>query len=343
MGVGFNANKVDDALDFYDNSNRFVYKENLLHVFGEVSFPWHRSSFMVGLRIETELNTGNVHTTGDSFNRNNTAVLPSVSFNWRTPWHNQSLSASFTQRVWRPFISWLNPFRTWTTENTYSEGNPYLKNYYFWIASLNYMCVKNIMFSTSFTKSYGSHTAITLPDEQGLMATTYYDVPGYRSISARAYYTKELLSFWNIAASVSYSFHHEKYVCEGMTFKSIYNMAGFSVKSIFNFSGKYGISGTLYYSLSSPFKRPNDTRGGWDNRLTVDIRKDWKDCSLSLYAYGLIPTHYNDYNFDSEVYIARYNKTNYGPGISLSFRYVFGNKQTRGIKTRDAGASSRLG
>ncbi len=49
-----------------------------------------------------------------------------------------------------------------------------------------------------------------------------------------------------------------------------------------------------------------------------------------------------DSNFDSELYIARYNKTNYGPGFILTFRYIFGNKQTRGVKTRDAGASSRF-
>ncbi len=82
--------------------------------------------------------------------------------------------------------------------------------------------------------------------------------------------------------------------------------------------------------------------GGWRNYLAVDVRKDWKHCSLSLFASGLIPMRNKDSNFDSELYIARYNKTNYGPGFILTFRYIFGNKQTRGVKTRDAGASSRF-
>lgn len=342
VGAGFNASTLDDALDFYEQSNRFIYKEKLLHTFGEISFPWHRTSFVVGLRVETEFNTGDVRTTGDSFKRNNTALLPGVSFDWKMPWHNQSLSASFTQRVWRPFISWLNPFRIWTTENSYTEGNPHLKNYYNWIFSLNYMCVKNIMFRASFFKSSGGHNSITLPDEEQRMGTKRYDVPGEYSISAGADYSKELLSFWNIDVSVGYSFNHSKYVCEGVKFKSIFSRVSFSVKSIFNFSKRYGLFGTVYYDLSSPFKGYNDTRGAWDNRLTVSARKDWKDCSLSLYA-SLIPLRNNDYNFNSDIYIAKYNKTNYGPSVSLSFRYIFGNKQTRGVKMRNAGTGSRFG
>ncbi len=151
-GAGLIASTVDDALDFHRNSNRFIYDEKLLHVYGELNFPWHRTSFVVGLRIESEFNNGEVRNTGDSFRRNNTAILPSISFDWQMPRHKQSLSASLSQRVMRPWITELNPFRIWTTENTYSEGNPYLKNHYFLIGSLNYMSVSNIIVRTSFSK-----------------------------------------------------------------------------------------------------------------------------------------------------------------------------------------------
>ncbi len=342
VGAGFSSGKKDDGLDFYENSNRFIYKENLLHAFGEIRFPWHRTGFVVGLRVETEFNSGDVRTTGDSFERNSTAILPSVSFDWQMPWHNQSLSVSVSQSVFRPAMSNLNPFRIWTSENAYSEGNPYLKNYYFLQCDLNYMCVKNIMLHAKYERSFGSRNPVTLPDEQGLMATTYHNGPGNYYIHAGASYSKELFSFWNMEASAGYRFNHAKYEVEGVPFKQIYNSGYLSVQSIFNFSKKLGFFGTIDYTLSTPFKRFNDSRGGWDNDLTVSARKDWKNCSLSLYAFGLIPSRRRDYNFDSDIYIAKYNKTNYGPTIVLSFRYVFGNKNVRTATSRDARVGSRL-
>ncbi len=343
VGVGFNAATTDKALDFYENSNRFIYKENMLHAFGEVSFPWHRTSFVVGLRVESEFNTGDVCNTGDYFKRNNTSILPSVSFDWQMPWHNQSLSASFSQRVLRPLVKELNPSGTWITENSYTEGNPHLKNHYYWIASLNYMCVKNIMFRTSFYKSFGNKTLLTLPDDNGVMATSYYDGKGEYSITASVNYSKELLPFWSFETAVGYTYDHGKYVCEGVKLRRIFSMVGFSVKSIFNFSKRYGVFGSIYYDLGSPFKDYNDSRGGWRNYLSVELRKSWNDFSVSLYAGGLIPMRNKDRNFDSDIYIAKYNKTNYSPSITLSFFYIFGNKQVRTAKARDAGVSSNVG
>ncbi len=237
VGVGFSASTSDNALDFYEQSNRFIYKENVLHAFGEMRFPWQRTSFVVGLRVETEFNTGNVRTTGDSFKRNGTAILPDIRFDWQMPWHDQSLAASVSRRVCRPWFSWLNPFRTWISENAYTEGNPYLKNYYYWQAGLTYFCVKNIIVNASFYKSTGSNNAATLPDTDidGVLATRYIDGPGLYSISGGVSYSKELLPFWFIDVSADYSFEHSKYKYEDVQFKRIFNWVSFSVKSIFNF------------------------------------------------------------------------------------------------------------
>lgn len=342
VGIGYKSSKTDDALDFYDNSNRFIYKENIVSIYGQLSFSYKRTSFSLGLRVEPEFSSCEQRTTGDDYDRRFVAWCPNISFNWDMPWRDQSLSASVRRSIFRPWISSLNPFRVWTNENSYSQGDPYMKPHYNWSFSTTYIPVKSLTVSASCFLSENSYTQLIMPDGMGLMATKWYNMGLMYFIFASCDYTKEITSFWTIKSSLSYDYTHMKLDTGTEMIRNIESGYGFSIENIFNMSKRYGVIGRISYGLGSPISTMSKTNKKWSNSLSVTIDKTWKHWTFSLGAYNLIPYH-TKYTFDSQEYHARVRSLNYFPTLTIGINYVFGNMRTKTAKMRDADASSRFG
>ena len=116
----------------YNNTNRFLYKENINAAYINFNKNFGRFSLQTGLRLENT--NGNGHQLGNaeradsSFINHYTDMLPTAyfSYNLDTAGHNV-LVASYGRRIGRPNYGSLNPFTFFVDEFTYFSGNPFLK------------------------------------------------------------------------------------------------------------------------------------------------------------------------------------------------------------------------
>jgi hypothetical protein len=116
----------------YNNTNRFLYKENINAAYLNFNKDFGRFAIQTGLRMENT--NGNGHQLGNaekrdsSFVNHYTNLFPTAyfSYNLDSAGHNV-LVLSYGRRIGRPNYGSLNPFTFFVDEFTYFSGNPFLK------------------------------------------------------------------------------------------------------------------------------------------------------------------------------------------------------------------------
>ncbi|SEO14490.1 Outer membrane receptor proteins, mostly Fe transport [Mucilaginibacter gossypiicola] len=116
----------------YNNTNRFLYKENINAAYLNFNKTFGRFSLQTGLRLENTNGDGhqlgNAQKADSSFVKHYTNIFPTAyfSYNLDTAGHNV-LVASYGRRIGRPSYGSLNPFTFFVDKFTYFSGNPFLK------------------------------------------------------------------------------------------------------------------------------------------------------------------------------------------------------------------------
>jgi len=116
----------------YNNTNRFLYKENINAAYINFNKSFGRFSLQTGLRVENTNGDGNqlgnAEKADSSFVNHYVNLFPTayLSYNLDTAAHNV-LVASYGRRIGRPNYGSLNPFTFFVDEFTYFSGNPFLK------------------------------------------------------------------------------------------------------------------------------------------------------------------------------------------------------------------------
>ena len=138
-GYEFNASNISNDFvrnDFDGNeyvhndahSNTFVYNEKVNALYITYDRMWNDViSTTFGLRAENTAIKGNQITSNEKFNRNYWNFFPEVSILLDLADGDHSIALDLSRSIVRPFYNDLNPFKIWTSENTYSMGNIYLK------------------------------------------------------------------------------------------------------------------------------------------------------------------------------------------------------------------------
>jgi hypothetical protein len=128
----FNVVNGVESVD-YNNTNRFLYKENINAAYVNFNKNFGRFSLQSGLRLENT--NGNGHQLGNaqrpdsSFVNHYVNLFPTayLSYNLDTTAHHV-LVVSYGRRIGRPNYGSLNPFTFFVDEFTYFSGNPFLKS-----------------------------------------------------------------------------------------------------------------------------------------------------------------------------------------------------------------------
>jgi len=127
-------NVVDNVSTIdYNNTNRFLYKENINAAYVNFNKTLGRFSLQIGLRAENTNGSGhqlgNAQKADSSFVKHYTNLFPTAyfSYNLDTAGHNV-LVLSYGRRIGRPSYGSLNPFTFFVDKFTYFSGNPFLKS-----------------------------------------------------------------------------------------------------------------------------------------------------------------------------------------------------------------------
>src|SRR5450759_3062052 len=111
-----------------DNVNDLDYNQYIMGLYAGYLIKWEKLSTKAGLRLERTWNDGNSKTSGINTDFTNRLfnLVPYITFTLM-PKQGQTIKLSYTQRLSRPGIWYLNPYVNNTDSLNISYGNPPLK------------------------------------------------------------------------------------------------------------------------------------------------------------------------------------------------------------------------
>jgi outer membrane receptor protein involved in Fe transport len=133
-------------------SDKFLYDEKILAFYGTITQSFKDWSAKAGLRAEQTNYTGNSITMAQTIGRNRWDFFPSV-YVQRKIGTIHSLTLSYARGISRPGFRQLNPFTTYTSPNSISEGNPDLKPYYNNNLQVEYLLKNKYSFTVGYQNS----------------------------------------------------------------------------------------------------------------------------------------------------------------------------------------------
>jgi outer membrane receptor protein involved in Fe transport len=163
-----------------DNQNDLDYDQYILGLYAGYLIKWKKLSTKTGFRLERTWNDGHSVTSGNTtyFTNRLFNLVPYITFSYM-PKQGQTIKLSYTQRLSRPGIWYLNPYVNNTDSMNISYGNPGLKSEVSHSFELGYT-----YFTPKFNFSAGSSSSFTNNSIERISSveTTGATVSTYRNI-----------------------------------------------------------------------------------------------------------------------------------------------------------------
>ena len=286
---------VSAGLDFSDSHNEqnqtldgdfrcFKYYDRQIHGYLQFSRVWSQSfSSEIGLRLE------NTHTYGhqiveDLKNRQDyTDLFPSVNLSWNLHGFVKSISLSYTRGIIRPAMYALDPYKIWTSDNSYSQGNPDLKPSYSDRVSLYSMLLQGLIFNASYTYNYRLMVPFTMNTTEGYSLTSVTNSGRSHLVSMNLTYNKGLFSWWRTSASASARYRNFKTAALNQELHTCGWDYSFSWDNSFFISRKHQFSASLNQEVSSPANQ-GTLKTGWQYKILFGLSKSFNMFDISLNA-----------------------------------------------------------
>ena len=319
----------DDVL-----SNRFDYTEQVNSGFLSYSRTWSKAiSSRIGARIEQTRISGYQHTTGEHISNRYTDFVPQASLVASMAGGKHSLSFDYTRRLRRPFYTALNPFRIWTSENSYSTGNPNLTAAHTNSFDLTYNMKGNCVVGLNYDLQGNCIERFTQLVYENTTEETYANIGRCHILGMYANINKSLLKGrWYISgkaeayyikydANAQYSFLTDSHWTAQLT-----------IGNIFRLSVKRQIQLTLSYMFHAPSQGPTYIRDRCRNHVYLGLSKRFKKGGmLSIDVNDLVYTRMHE-KYDCAEYC--YWKQEKGLPLQVVARYshTFGNTRVKGAR-----------
>ncbi|WP_433903184.1 TonB-dependent receptor domain-containing protein [Sphingobacterium puteale] len=142
-----------------DQSNQFLYNENIAAAYLTLNKSFGKFSVQTGLRVENTSSLGNSVTLGQQTKRNYTDFFPTVFIQQQIN-DNHKLGLSYSRRIDRPDYGALNPFVYYLDQYTYQYGNPYLNPQYTNSYELNYTFKERYLLSLGYKRTNDAITQV---------------------------------------------------------------------------------------------------------------------------------------------------------------------------------------
>ncbi|WP_158827726.1 outer membrane beta-barrel protein [Mucilaginibacter lacusdianchii] len=186
----------------YNNTNRFLYKENINAAYLNFNKTFKRFSIQTGLRAENT--NGNGHQLGNSQRRDSSFVkhyinlFPTayLSYNLDTAGHHV-LVASYGRRIGRPNYGSLNPFTFFVDKFTYFSGNPFLRSEF----TNNYKLAYSFKSLLTIAATYNYTTDVqgeTIRKEGNIFVSTTGNIGKQKVLNFSANTNFQLTKWWSV-------------------------------------------------------------------------------------------------------------------------------------------------
>ncbi len=321
---------------YTDVSDVFTYKQNVYAGYASANFVVARKyNLITGVRYEkTDI--------GGSFDQNDTLnfsgitysnVLPNVTIS-RTFSNFRTLKLSYSQRIQRPSLQYVNPFNNTSDFLNRTVGNPYLDPELVHQVEMAY----NFSFKgfTTFSSVFFKYTQgiieqILSLDQFGLSVNTFQNIGTNKSVGLNTFITKTI-DLITLRTGGNIATYNASGLINGMpAARSSYEYNLF-------LNGEIKLSATLKADFFGFFRSPVRTIQGDNPAFTIygmGVRKEFKNASVGL---TLIEPFNADKFFNSNIDTdAVLQKTSFSipfRSIGVNFRYKFGNVDFKERKSK---------
>lgn len=334
-GVSFVDSHLKNNQTFDNVFDRFKYYDRQLHAYVQFNKRWNNYlSTDIGLRLENTHTQGRQLQDEQANTQDYTDLFPSFTVSWNIPQGNQGLSLTYRRSINRPGTQMLNPYRIWSSDNTYSQGNPDLKPEYADFVSFSYSFLNKFIFHAIYNYSSQLTTLYTTNTPEGMTISSYTNSGRQHYVSLSGSYNMTAWNFWRIGADVN-AFYMNIKTRAGI--QSIHTSGwsfALSQSNTFMLSRKHFLKAILSQDLISPTNK-GTYKEDWRYVVHVGLQKSF-NFGLDVSLTGSIPiTGYKtfrtltlpDYSYTMHTHNHRYI-------LNLTLSYTFGKKQVQGARDR---------
>lgn len=276
-----------------DNTDRFRYDQDVYSVYGSYSFKVKKTSFRIGARIEHTEVDGDFLSSNTKVKQGYTNLLPNIQASLKLS-NAFSMVITYSDRLQRPFIWNLNPFRNNNDPRYITHGNPNLDAQVVHSLAVQTRLVKGQTFAgITFTGGYSNNMIVqyaTYDPESGVTTTTSDNLGKEVSLSAHGNFSTKITPEWNVFLNGSVRYNKVK-----NRFDAAQSNSGFggnaNLNTTYSFSKRFNASAYAGYyrapvtiQTSYPFNLWYGINAGYklfDEKLTLSIgisnflRKEW--------------------------------------------------------------------
>ncbi len=186
--IRLNTSKSDgtvydfETLQYNDNSEDYLdfsHTQNIMAGYTSFKGNIKKFSYKAGLRVEYSETDGVFNSENNTdFKKSETEYVPSCSFSYNINKKN-SLQVSYSKRIQRPSIWYLNPYKDDSNPKSIRFGNPNLNSEHFHTFDLNYnlfMKIGNINFSSFYSFSNNGIDRVSWIENEDIINTTYKNI-----------------------------------------------------------------------------------------------------------------------------------------------------------------------
>jgi hypothetical protein len=289
----------------------------------------------LGARLENTIAKGYLEGT-KVVNRNYVNAFPTAFLKY-APAKQRTYVLALSGRITRPSYWDVNPFRTYTTDKAYFEGNPFLLPSKYYREELSHTLngrKATYTFQLAASQTLNEFYALPYKDTANIIVnkkTNYGNKYGY---SAAAIYYNQLYPWWQLSATAltGYILSKGNYAAIPIDNKSF--LLSLSANQTFSISKKRHITCNVIANNTFPFTIVN-TRVG--NRLDTEIRirKSAGPFNFTLSATDLFKSNKDIYLVHADDLTIKQNYYNDTRSVAFILSYNFGKSTIKKQRDRD--------
>ncbi|OQP57665.1 hypothetical protein A3860_08515 [Niastella vici] len=318
-------------------SNLFSYDENVnasyIQLNQRINGAW---SYQLGARLENTIAKGYLE--GEKVvNRNYVNVFPTGYLKYSTS-GNRTYTLAVSSRITRPGYWDVNPFRTYTTNKAYFEGNPFLSPSTYYREEFSHSLNAgngNCIFQLAASQTINEIYPLAFKDSTGVVVNKKTNYGNKYSYSVAALYNSQLKKWWQLAATVSTGYVVSKGAYNSnisIDNRSLY--LSISTNQTFTLSKKQRLSCNLIANNTLPFTVVN-TRVGDRFDTELRIKKSAGAFSFTLSVTDLFKSNKDVYRVEAGDLLIKQHYYNDTRSVAFILNYNFGKSTVKKKRDRD--------
>lgn len=313
---------VGEGLEFLDGfNNNFVYYENIIAAYIMAGNQLGDFGWQLGVRSEYSDITTELLKTDYRNQRDYLNFFPSAHFNYKLNEQN-SLQASYSSRIQRPWFRRLMPFSSFTDSRNIWGGNPDLNPEYTDSYELGYLYnweAGSILSNVYYRHSTDIIQSVTYIDSTGITQIRPSNIGIQDAYGVEFNLSNDITDWWN--TNINFNLYTSTITGN----ESVYNLNSDYFSWNTRFSSKMKFSG-YNFQLTANYRAPEDTPQGenlsmwW---LDFGISKDILDnnATITLSGQDVFSTRLRRSVVNGETF-SRINEHQWRKGqVTLTFNY----------------------